>query len=74
MCMSVCLCVVVFVHAQRFAVISFYNKVIHVCVCFYMFVDAQFSTTLFYKVCAYECICICMCLYVLVSMSVFVHV
>ena len=41
MCMCVCVCVVVLVRAHRFSVIFFYNKVIHVCVCVYMFVDAQ---------------------------------
>ena len=61
MCMCVCVCVVVLVRAHRVSMISFYNKVIHVCLCVYMSVDAQASSILFYKVCAYECICICVC-------------
>jgi len=71
MCMCVCVCVVL-MRAHRFSVVLFCNKVIkHVCV--YMFVDAQFSTILFYKVCTYERSCVRMCLYVSVSMSVYVH-
>ena len=73
MCVCVCVCVVVLMCAHRFSVILFCNKVIHACVCVYVFVDAKFSTILFYKVCAYERICIRMCLYVSVSMFVFVH-
>jgi len=56
----------VLVRAQSFGMILFYNKVIHVRVCVYMF-ETQSSTILVYKVCAYSvfvyvCVCMCICL------------
>jgi len=61
----------VLVRAQSFSMILFYNKVIHVRVCVYMFWTRSlplFSSTrcvrmsVFVYVCVCMCICLCLCL------------